>query len=229
MNTSFSSSLFATPDIKEGPVSGIRLRVRTVFVAALSLFLLSVVTLNVQAQSTDVQPPEIEHEESSDKGLAGETQTFTAAITDDQRLASVILFHRLAGDDNYLSSEMLPVSGTTVYSASIAITAEDPRDIEYYIQAEDFGGNKALKGFAFDPLVREITFDAVVVGTIAQGPVSTTSRNRRILWGAIGLVVVAVLATQLSSDSDSGGGTSETTEVPIDIEVNPIGGIGFSF
>ena len=225
MKTSYSSLSLVQP---VGPLTWWAVRVRTACLAAISFFLLSVVTLNVQAQSADVQPPIIEHEEVG-SGLAGEMQTFTATITDDQQLVSAVLFHRLAGDDNYFSTEMMPVTGTTVYTASVAITTDDPRDIEYYIQAEDFGGNKALQGFAFDPLIREITADALVVGTLAPTPAPTTSRNRKLLWGALGIVVVALLATQLGSDSDDGDDPPDTTEVPIDIEVNPIGGFGFSF
>lgn len=202
----------------------------TAALTALTFLSFSLVTLNVQAQSTDVQPPTIELEEI-ENGIAGEMQSFTATVSDDQQLVSVILYHRLAGDENYLSTEMLPVSGTTVYSASVVITTDDPRDIEYYIQAEDFGGNKALKGFAFDPLTRQISADVVAVASITQPPAASMSRNRKIMWGVLGVLALGLIVSQTSSGSGNsgGGGTPTTTETPIELEINEIQGLGFSF
>lgn len=202
--------------------------VSTTALVAITFFSLGLLTLNVHAQSADVQAPTIELEEI-ENGIAGETQTFTASVTDDQQLVSVILYHRLAGDENYLSTEMMPISGSAVYSASVVITTDDPRDIEYYIQAEDFGGNKALKGFAFDPLTRQISADVVAVATITQPPAATMSRNRKIMWGVLGILALGLIVSQANSDSDDGGGTPATTETPIEIEVNPLEGFSFSF
>ena len=99
----------------------------------ISLFVVCLFSMkNAQAQSADVQPPSITLEEIND-GLAGEMQTFTATVVDDQKLASVILFHRLAGDESYLSTEMLPVANSDIHTASVSITTDDPRDIEYYL------------------------------------------------------------------------------------------------
>lgn len=203
---------------------------RKLFISGLSglLFaLIGLTTLNVSAQGTDVTPPTIVLEEIED-GLAGETQTFTAQVSDDIKLASVVLFHRLAGDPNFLSSEMLPVANSSVYSASVTHSTDDPRNIEYYVQAEDFGGNKALKGFAFDPLVRVMSPDIVAIAATTPTPTAKVSRNRKLLWGALGLIAVGVLASQARSGSS--GSSASTTNVPVDIVVNPVNdGFSFSF
>ncbi len=213
--------------IAQNPSVGRLHHFRIFLAASITLFAVCLfATQDARAQAADLEPPTIALEEI-EKGIAGEMQTFTATITDNQQLVSVVLFHRLAGDENYRSTEMLPIADSDIHSASVAITTDDPRDIEYYIQAEDFGGNKALKGFAFDPLVRMISPDVVAIATVAAGP-TPASRNRKFLWGAIGLIAVVVLATQ-AGGSDSGGSAPPATEVPIDIEVNPVGGLGFSF
>lgn len=195
--------------------------------ALISVFFVSLlVTQSLHAQATDLQPPTIGLEEI-DSGVAGETQSFTVTVIDDQKLVSVILYYRLAGDENYLSTDMSPVANTDIYSASVEITTDDPRDIEYYIQAEDSGGNKALKGFAFDPLVRMIAADQIAIATVAAGP-TPASRNRKIFWGALGVLAVVILASQ-AGGGGSGNNSPNTTQVPIDLEVNEVDGFGFSF
>ena len=190
----------------------------------LSMFctvMLSLVLTPVYAQSEDVTAPTIVLEEIG-QGFVGETQVFTATVTDDVALASVVLFHRLAGDQTFVASTMTELGSSNVYTSSVEISSTDASDIEYYIQAEDLGGNKSLSGFSFDPLVRDI---AVNEGAIATTAAITPglSRNQKILYGVLGVLALGLIASQVGGSSGGGGGSGTTTmDIPIDITVNPL-------
>ncbi len=188
---------------------------KLVSVVCLTLLVTLVGLTPVRAQDLDLQPPVMELEEI-DRGIAGETQVFTVTVTDEKALTTVVLFHRFSGDDRYASTEMLPIARTDIFTASVSTDADDPRDIEYYIQAEDTGGNKAIKGFAFDPLVRDITGDAVI--TAASTSPGGMSRNRKIMWTVLGVLAIGVIASQ---SGGGGGSSSEPASPPVTIVVNP--------
>jgi len=183
--------------------------------------LLSLVLTPVYAQSEDVTAPTIVLEEI-DQGFVGETQVFTATVTDDVALASVVLFHRLAGDQTFIASTMTELGSSNVYMASVEVSPTNASDIEYYIQAEDLGGNKSLSGFSFDPLVRDI---GVNEGAIATTGAITPglSRNQKILYGVLGVLALGLIASQVGGSSGGGGGgAGMTTNIPVDITVNPL-------
>jgi len=183
--------------------------------------LLSLVLTPVYAQSEDVTAPTIVLEEV-DRGFVGETQVFTATVTDDIALASVVLFHRLSGDQTFVASTMTELGSSNVYSASIEISSTDASDIEYYIQAEDLGGNKSLSGFSFDPLVRDIAVNQGALATTA-GITPGLSRNQKILYGVLGVLALGLIASQVGGGSGGGGGGGPTTmDIPVDITVNPL-------
>lgn len=195
------------------------LAIRSLFSALLVLCLGIVGHTPVIAQSLDLEPPTLVLEEI-EQGIVGETQVFTVTAEDEQQLTSVILYHRLDGDSSYASTEMLPVGTTNIFTASVETTNDDPRDIEYYVQAEDTGGNKAIKGFAFDPLVRDMVADVVATAATTSAPGMGMSRNRKILYGALGILAVGFLVSQGGGGSSSGSATTTTT--PVNIEVNPL-------
>lgn len=193
--------------------------VRTMLGVLLTFCLFLVGTTQSLAQSLDVDPPTLVLEEI-DQGIIGETQVFTVTAEDEQALESVILYHRFVGDDSYTDSAMLRVGSTKIFSASVETTTEDPRDIEYYVQAQDSGGNKAIKGFAFDPLVRDMVADVIATAAVTSGSGIGMSRNRKILYGVLGVLAIGLLASQGGGSSSGGGTTTQTS--PVNLEVNPL-------
>lgn len=172
------------------------------------------------AQATlplDLEPPVIVFEEQK-SGVAGSDQLFTVDVTDDRRVTSVVLYYRFASDPEFTSAPMDGEVGTSIYTRTVQTTAADPRNLEYYIQAEDLAGNRSIKGFVFDPLVRTLTADASPTTTVSGE--SSGGFDRRILWGLAGLLVIALIAG--ASGGDSGGSTNNTGGGPITIDVNEV-------
>ena len=105
---------------------------------------------------TDIIAPIIELEEI-DSGVAGQDQVFTALVADNGSLLDVKLYFRYAGQQAFQNVPMEALSNTSFYLATIKTPADEIRAIEYYVQARDAAGNRAVEGFAFEPLVRELT------------------------------------------------------------------------
>ena len=195
-------------------------------ILAMVIALMGSVLPIVHAQTVeglDLRPPVINYEPTG-SGRAGDTQVFTAQVLEERSLLSVILYHRFAGDGPYASTEMLPL-GNDLYSASVVTDQTDVRNIEYYIQAEDADGNRTIKGFAFDPLIKEIISDNVE-SIAATAAASSTAANEsggsnRWVWGLLGLVVVAV-AAGAASGGDSGGSSSTVQPSTVVLEVDEL-------
>ena len=187
--------------------------------ALITLLIIGSIVESAHAQSTDITAPVLLLDEI-DQGVLGETQVFSARVTDDVALKSVTLFHRLSGDEAYIASSMNQVGSSDVFAVSLPSTTDDIRDIEYYLQVEDTGGNKSLSGFAFDPLIREMSFEsrpaAVPVGKIRK----SMSRNQRLLWGLAGILIVGVVASQ--GGGGGSGGSDMPDRIPVNITVNPL-------
>jgi len=94
---------------------------------------------------------------------------------------------------------MNQIGRSDVFAVSLPSTIDDTRDIEYYLQVEDTGGPSVV-------------------------PVSKTrkslSRNQRLLWGLVGVLVVGVVASQSGGGGSSGGDMPNT--IPVNITVNPL-------
>ncbi len=170
------------------------------------------------AQTKDLEPPVIEFE-ALEQGLKGDVQVFSATVTDDQQVAMVVLHYRFSTDSTYQSVEMHALANTSIYSTSVDTEGSDTDVIQYYIEARDQLENRSLRGFAFDPLERELV-DSEVLISADSVPNNTEpmSRNRKILYGVLGLVVVGALL------SASGGGDSSSSGsgVPVTFVVNPL-------
>ncbi len=192
------------------------MHLRHALTSALLTITLSLLVLgSLHAQSADIDAPIIALDEVA-SGFAGEAQVFSAKVSDDKTLVSVILYHRLTGDEAYLAQKMEKIGSTDVFTATIETDSGDNRNIEYYVQAEDAGGNKSLTGFAFDPLVRELRAGNPIIVPAATPRVS--NRNRWLL-AALGVLAVGVLASQAGGGS---GGTQSPQDVPVNITVNPL-------
>lgn len=194
---------------------------------AATMALMSTYIPLAQAQNVevlDLRPPVINYDPIP-SGRAGDTHVFTAQVLEERSLLSVILYHRFAGDGPYASTEMLPL-GNNLFSASVVTDETDVRNIEYYIQAEDADGNRTIKGFSFDPLIKEIISDnaEAIVATAAASSTaaSETSGGNRWVWGLLGLVVVAVAAGAASGGGGSGGSTSTIQPSTVVLEVEEL-------
>ena len=166
----------------------------------------------VRAQSggDDFQAPVIEHEPEPG-GLVGEIESFVANVVDNDRLDSVTLFHRYAGEAEFEEESMRSTSTSSFYSARIDTTGTESLVIEYYIRAEDASGNIALSGFAFEPLQR--TLLPVQGAESAGAPDVTIEPARKVNWLYVGLGVLVLggVAASLSGGGgdDNGGSASQ--------------------
>lgn len=168
---------------------------------------------HAQSLAPDAEPPVIELEEIDSSDVAGD-QVFLAQVVDDRELLDVILYHRRAGQQAYTRSPMLAVGASSFYRGVVESDTTDLRDIEYYVQARDLGGNRAVVGFAFDPLVRRFdsrlaaSTEQVQVGaadsSVASGTLTTRSPVR--WWHvAVGVLAVGALAAAAGGGGSDGG------------------------
>ena len=193
---------------------------------ALALACLEIALGVARAQGTaDVEPPVIELE-TLDEAAAAESQVFTAQVVDDVGLRDVLLYHRRAGDVPFRSAPMRPVGTSAFHSVTLETDPADLRDIEYYVQARDGGGNRSVAGFAFEPFVRRLTPGALARVPVtpvpadrrAGGPVARTASEdgpaigTKVRWWHVALGVVAVGSLAALAGGDDGG--SGGTELP---------------
>lgn len=175
-----------------------------------------------QAQSTDVDPPVIELE-AVDEGVRGDTQVFSATVTDNNQVSSMTLHYRLGNDGAYTSVPMTAIQGTDIYTASVDTSESNASLIQYYMEAKDAGGNRTVQGFAFDPFERVLLDETSAVGgtTLAGAPapvvVPRMSTQRKIAYGLLGLLAVGVL---VGSSGGSSGGSSDPGTVDVSVVVD---------
>ena len=178
------------------------------------------------APGVDAEPPVIELE-ALDEAVAGDSQVFTAQVADDVGLEDVRLYHRRAGDVPFASATMRPVGTSAFHSVTLPTDPDDLRDIEYYVQARDGGGNRSVAGFAFEPFVRTLSAPAPDA-PLAGVPVTSVPADRRmdastaraasdtgpstgsrVRWWQVALGVVAVGSlAALAGGGDSDGGAT---------------------
>lgn len=173
----------------------------------------------VRAQSADIEPPIIDFEAVS-SGNAGDSQVFAATVADNSAVAEVTLYYRFAESTPYQrrSLSMLGNSGIFTVTLSSDELPVSATFIQYYIEAFDAAGNRALEGFAFDPIERQLVTPDVPVAQTPTEPVESSgmSFNRKLIYGAVGLLVVGVLA------SAAGGGGSSSAGVPVTVVVDQL-------
>ncbi len=196
-------------------------RLATVVISVFHLLTMTLFSISntAWAQDLDSEPPVIELEIVSE-GVRGETQVFSATVTDNVAVTSVMLNFRYDGETNYSSASMTLIPNTSIYTASLDSAPLSTNAIEYYVEARDGGDNRTLQGFSFDPLERAlVSADAVTATTSTQSaPLST---NRKIIYGVLGLLVVGALAAGSSGSSGGGNTGGEGPDVPATITVEP--------
>lgn len=154
----------------------------------------------------DITAPTISHTPSISKGVAGETQTVVAEISDNQAVQRALLIYRTSSSEFFKTAEMSADVTNTTWLATIDTTTDDSL-INYYIVAEDTDGNRVQKGSEGNPLTLELQ-QTELFGAIA--PVKKGNRNT---WIGIGLglfVAVALLAS--GGGGDEGGGIVNSDE-----------------
>jgi len=193
-------------------------RFLSVWVAVLHVVMstsLAVGPAYAQSSETDSEAPVVELP-LVDSGSAADAQVFSATVTDDVGVAEVILYHRLQGENDYLRVPMVQIASTNFYSVTIESPGTEATIIEYYINAADTAGNRVLRGFAFDPLLRVLGGSAPITtaDSAAAAPSesaeaaattptkSGTSTGRKILYGVLGVLVVGAIAAAASSGGD---------------------------
>ncbi len=158
----------------------------------------------------DVEPPLIEHDIIS-AVEADIRQSFFATVVDDNELDSVSLFYRFAKDPTYSNVLMKRVSYSSTFIAHVPTDATSDRNIEYYIQARDKAGNRTVRGYAFNPLVREITVEDAAATPPPVVPVKEEPKRnivRTAAYVTVGIVVLGLVANSLASSSGGGGSTT---------------------
>lgn len=191
------------------------LRVGFVCWFALAQTLLGVSAAYAQSGAIDVEPPLIEHDVVS-AVEADIRQSFFASVVDDNQLDSVSLYYRFENDPAYSSVLMNRVSYSSTYIAHIPTDASSDRNIEYYIQARDKAGNRTVRGYAFNPLVREIRApESAASSTVADNAPAAkepiTIKRKTAVY-----VVLGVLALGFLASSATGGDSTPTEACPND-------------
>lgn len=177
-----------------------------------------------QAQGVDLEPPTIELEVVAE-GVRGETQVFSATVTDDTQVSSMTLHYRFGNDSDYEAVPMSIIQGTSIYTASIDTNDTTSGTIQYYMEAKDAVENRTVQGFAFDPFERALVEEAAIVADASgAGPIvpvipPSRSTSRKIAYGLIGLLVIGGLASA-SSGSSGGGNNTGDGEVELTILVD---------
>lgn len=174
---------------------------------------------SAHAQSAaDSEPPVIDFEAVSE-GYAGDSQVFTATVSDDTNVEVVTLYYRFSEDALYANRIMSPLGSSGIYTTTIEtdVAPAGTTSIQYYMEALDSAGNRTLQGFAFDPIERELVDTPVAVAESASAPVvAGMSTGRKIVYGVLGLVVVGAIA------SSAGGGGGSDPGVPVTINVQEL-------
>ncbi|MEE9335276.1 MAG: hypothetical protein V3U65_14400 [Granulosicoccaceae bacterium] len=183
-------------------------------------------TFAQQTGSTiDLDPPLIEHEIISEVE-SNTRQTFVASVVDDDELESVRMFYRFSGEPTYSSVLMNRVSYSSSYIAQINTDPNIATTIEYYIQARDQSGNRTVRGYAFNPLMRSITVeDAGLAGNTRNTGLKDTSatesgRSRKTLYIVIGVLTLGLLASLANSGSSKSSNSCADSGCILDINID---------
>ncbi len=182
---------------------------------ALSQVLFGMSAAYAQSDIIDVEPPLIEH--SIDGAVEATTrQSFVATVVDDDELDSVILYYRFQDDPAYSTSQMNRVSYSSTYIAHIPTDPTSARNIEYYIQARDKAGNRTVRGYAFNPLLREINAPNIAAeSSPTTAPASTVesgSKRKTVLYVVLGVLAAGAIAAAVDT-----GGTDDGPACPNDL------------
>ncbi len=162
------------------------------------------------AVSTD-NVPNIEHEFI--KGSIADPYTFTAKVSDDSKVTSVVLLYRYNDTVEFQRLSMMLEKDDITYSARIPEAERRDGTIQYYFIAFDDRGNAKVNNFEFDPFARTVSADwqpIVSDAPIKTEPVNTESaqgfRKIKPLHILLGVLAVGAVAAAAGGGGSSGGG-----------------------
>jgi len=162
-------------------------------------------TAYAQNDLIDVEPPLIEHTIVSAVEAASR-QSFFATVVDDAELDSVSLYYRFQDDPAYSTVLMNRVSYSSTYTVHIPTDPDSARNIEYYIQARDKAGNRTVRGYAFNPLLREINLPTTAAEPVATetqpGMFESIGKRKTVLYVVLGVLAVGAIAVAADSGGD---------------------------
>lgn len=169
---------------------------RTLLFAVYTLVL--ALSTAVVAQTTiDLEPPQIQHTVPT-KIAPGSPLNLSATITDDGGIEEATVFYRSKQTGPFKSLPMTNTDGAN-YTASIPVNKKQ-QGVRYYIEVMDQGGNRVIEGSPSSPLV-------------VQAP-----KRSNLLYVALGVVAVGLLAGAAGGGS-SNGGTDDGRLITIDATV----------
>ena len=211
-------------------------RLVSVCVIALHLVVSTVLVVGpVHAQSGNNDGTPLIELELVESGTAGDTQVFSANITDNGNFLDVEFFYRFDSFADFRQIPMTVIPGTSFYTATVELTSRDVGVIEYYINVRDEDNNKVTKGFAFDPLSRlliapespVLTAEPTVTPAATTPPAATgRSTGRTLLYVGLAVLAVGAIAAVASAGGDSSGGSPTTPGVgptiPVTITVDTV-------
>lgn len=180
----------------------------------------------VHAQTLDTEPPDVGFD-AVDEARKGDSQVFTVTATDNQGVQSVVLFYRLGPDATYQATNMTRIGATDLYTLTIPADAipQSVDLIQYYIEAKDQAGNRTLQGFSFDPAERALVdFGSAIAGNTSpqtqteaepeketESVLGSLSTTQKVVYTALGVIVVGALIAAAGSDSEGSGQTTQVT------------------
>lgn len=194
-------------------------RAVTSTVALTYLFMVTLASypVSAMAQTPDTNAPIIDFQAVS-QGVKGDSQVFTATVTDEGRLNTVSLYYRFSDEQPYVKEPMRELGSTGIYTVTVETDSapQSSEFIQYYMEAIDASGNRALQGFAFDPIERQLLPTQSAVAPLAvTAPEAGLTTGQKILYGALGLLVVGALA---AAAGGGGGGSVETVPVTVVVD-----------
>lgn len=184
-----------------------------------------------EAQLTSDDEPPVLDLQIVETGVAGDSQVFSATVTDNEEILEVVLHVRFESDDVYDSVPMNQIPGTSIFTVTVDLPSPEVTVIEYYMNASDVSGNRVVRGFAFDPLLRDLMEPNELAATTEPAAVSTEpsrtgiSTGRKILYVGLGILAAGAIAAALSGGGSSGDGDEVPgggPEIPVTITVDPI-------
>lgn len=197
-------------------------RALSTLVVTCHLFLTLSIAAPAQAQDVDREAPAITFEPLKE-GRAGDTQVFSASVSDDVVVDTVTLHYRYAAEGVYRAVPMEALAGTDIHTVSLEGIDRNVSIIQYYIEARDASGNRSVEGFAFDPLERALVEGAAPIAaasaTEAQTIAPGMSTGRKVLYGVLGIIAVGALASLAGGSDDGGSGTGVRDDDPTDVRV----------
>lgn len=173
----------------------------------------------------DLDPPLIEHE--IDAEVESNTrQSFVATVVDDDELESVRMFYRFSGEPTYSSVLMNRVSFSSSYIAQINTDPNVATTIEYYIQARDKSGNRTVRGYAFNPLMRSITVadDGLAGSTndagLKKASATQGAKSSKTLYVVIGVLAIGLLASLANGGSKKSNNSCADSGCILEIDID---------